>query len=277
MTEEPFWRWVAASVRGTAHVESGTPCQDYFACRLIGSGVNKTLVLTVADGAGSALHSHVGSATACQAFLASVENSLASSTSKLTFTTDLAQSWLLATRAELKRLSDDNGHPIREYASTLLVAIIQPEQSMYIQIGDGLIVAQGEDQGGWSWIFWPNRSEYANETYFLSDDRVLDSAQIELTDHCPAEVALLTDGIERLVVTYADKSVYAPFFDRNIRPVRQCENEAENAGLSLLLAKYLRSTEISARTDDDITLVLASRWAPIMPHAEPSPCDQHSG
>jgi hypothetical protein len=96
----------------------------------------------------------------------------------------------------------------------------------------------------------------------LSGDRAVELAHVQCSRHQTAEIAVLTDGIERLVLNYAIKSVHRPFFDRNIQAIRQWGGVAKSTSLSLALASYLSSPEVSERTDDDLTLVLASRLRP---------------
>ena len=55
------WHVVGASVRGTAHEKDDTPCQDAHDYRLL---PNNTLLVAVADGAGSADRSAEGAALA---------------------------------------------------------------------------------------------------------------------------------------------------------------------------------------------------------------------
>jgi hypothetical protein len=73
------------------------------------------------------------------------------------------------------------------------------------------------------------------------------------------EVALLSDGIEPLVLHYASRTVHAPFFDRMFGPVRRSVAVDEDLALSRELESYLFSPAIVERTDDDKTLVLATR------------------
>ncbi len=75
------------------------------------------------------------------------------------------------------------------------------------------------------------------------------------------EVAVFTDGIESLVLHYATQSVHAPFFDQIFQPVRSLSEGGFNPVMSERLDAYLSSALICDRTDDDKTLLLASRLA----------------
>src|SRR5438128_789530 len=53
---ESTWRCVNKSVVGTSHVDDGKPCQDSSISEIVGN----VLIVAVADGAGSAIHSEIG-------------------------------------------------------------------------------------------------------------------------------------------------------------------------------------------------------------------------
>ena len=173
-----------------------------------------------------------------------------------------ARSWLAAARAAVEARAHGDGRAVRDYASTLVAAILRDDESLFVQIGDGVMVAQGADHGGWAWVFWPEHGEYANETRFLCDDHAITSAQVEHNSHRIVEIAVMTDGIERLVLSYAAKAVHQPFF-RPQHPgypavVRAGGEHAPVAGIGRLS----KQSPINERTDDDVTLVLASRlWS----------------
>ena len=70
------------------------------------------------------------------------------------------------------------------------------------------------------------------------------------------ELALLTDGLQMLALRFADKSVHGPFF----LPMFQALRAAESASaLQTPLRDFLNSPAVNRRTDDDKTLILATR------------------
>jgi hypothetical protein len=140
----------------------------------------------------------------------------------------------------------------------MLFALIGVETAVFLQIGDGVIVVNDQDQH-WSWVFWPERGEFANTTFFVTDAAAADHLRFEQRHVSIDEVALLSDGIEPLVLHYASRTVHAPFFDRMLGPVRRSKVVGEDLALSQDLEGYLSSPAILERTDDDNTLVLATR------------------
>jgi hypothetical protein len=108
-------------------------------------------------------------------------------------------------------------------------------------------------------VFWPQKGEYANTTFFLSDERSLAQAEImTLTDDVD-DVAVLSDGAEPLALHFASRSAHEPFFRSVFAPLHQVETEGEATDLSKALEGMLDSAGARARTDDDATLVIATR------------------
>ena len=72
-------------------------------------------------------------------------------------------------------------------------------------------------------------------------------------------LAVFTDGIERLVLDFADLTPHEPFFSSMIIPVERSEKGGRLSGLSQSLHAFLDSDKVNDRTDDDKTLILAAR------------------
>jgi hypothetical protein len=69
---------------------------------------------------------------------------------------------------------------------------------------------------------------------------------------------VLTDGLQMLSLVYASKQVHDPFFEPMFTVLRSAESEALQQ-LDDQLHRFLDSPEVNNRTDDDKTLVLATR------------------
>ena len=66
-----MWRHVAQSLQGPSHQSDGTPCQDSHLVRVLSNSADdgdavQTIIACVADGAGSAKFSEIGSALVCE-------------------------------------------------------------------------------------------------------------------------------------------------------------------------------------------------------------------
>jgi hypothetical protein len=216
------------------------------------------VAVAVSDGAGSASRGEDGAAITCASLIEQVELFLARNRSLASMTEQDAHEWLDALRKAIADHASDARHEMRDYACTMLFALIGVETTVFLQIGDGVIVVNDQDQH-WSWVFWPERGEFANTTFFVTDATAADHLRFEQRQGSIDEVALLADGIEPLVLHYASRTVHAPFFDRIFGPVRRSQVVGEDLALSQDLENYLSSPAILQRTDDDKTLVLATR------------------
>jgi hypothetical protein len=251
MLEE--WRFAFASSIGTSHITSGTPCQDSGGVRLVGD----TAILVASDGAGSAAKSHYGSALACRTALDAIEE-LVRTDGLRAVSREFATNLVEQIRTSLADSAAEAGDVLGDYACTLLVAVVGPQNAAYFQIGDGVIVVSVENEPGeFGWVFWPDRGEYANVTTFITSERAREELVFDAASHSIAEVAVLTDGIQSMVLDYKNQAAHSPFFERIIRPVRAAVRTQDE--LNQRLAEYLGSPKVNERTDDDKTLLLATR------------------
>ena len=101
--------------------------------------------------------------------------------------------------------------------------------------------------------------EYINTTHFVTEPSSLDQFEFTLTANAIHELAVFTDGIEPLVLQYATNAVHSSFFNKMLPPVRALAQPGFDTTLSDQLSTYLSSPVICSRTDDDKTLLLASR------------------
>jgi hypothetical protein len=252
-----LWRTAFASVIGTSHVKTGSLCQDAGGCVVTTtSDGSQILVAAVSDGAGTASRSDVGSDVAVQRFLQDFSQAAGSDEKLLSIDNSFVDHWLDSVREELAFLAADAGCKLMDYSCTILGAAISPSSSVYLQIGDGAIVVGGGD-GEYSWIFWPQHGEYANSTNFLTQEN---AKAIKLFESGPSidEIALFSDGIERLVLNLSTRTVHSPSFRPIFEWLMRTDGGAERQP-SPALTSYLSSEHVNRRTDDDKTLVMATR------------------
>jgi hypothetical protein len=87
---------------------------------------------------------------------------------------------------------------------------------------------------------------------------VSQSLQIAFTNSKINEVALFSDGLQRLALSFEQRTPHTPFFEPMLKVLRSKE-PLDCAALDGQLAGFLDSPQVNERTDDDKTLVLASR------------------
>jgi hypothetical protein len=219
----------------------------------VGEDSQHAFVACVADGAGSSQHSDVGSQIACRTIVDQATRFLESQ--KLdNLQLEDALLWCDGVRAQLKEKADELGCSVREFATTLCTAIITADLSVFFQIGDGAIILGNDIVYGI--VFWPQIGEYANTTNFITSDEYESQLEFITTTSRCTKIALMTDGMERLALRFDTQIPHVPFFDPLFRALRTT-NDVN--GLNDGLRAFLGSDSIHNRTDDDKTLVLATR------------------
>ena len=251
----PTWRVAAASTCGVSHERKGQPCQDAHAYEILPDG---TLIAAVADGAGSAARSEIGSALAVKTALATLRHRPQAawpSASQEPEWRALLQGVLEAARQALFDQATELGIPPRELASTLIVAVVTSDGAAAAQIGDGAAVARQTD-GSLLGLTQPQAGEYINETTFLISPEAVPTAQYRVHPGKATHLAVFSDGLQMLALKMPEGLPHEPFF----RPLFNFADHADDPiAAKEKLEALLRSPKVTARSDDDLTLLLAAR------------------
>lgn len=251
------WRFINSGVAGTSHRAINLPCQDSCFVDVVSTqGDEEVLIGVASDGAGSAAKAEVSSELVCTGLFIEAESWLKSQHSIKNLTSEIIQDWIRAVRKNLEHKAKEECLPFRDYSSTVLLAIIGDTESVFAQIGDGAIVISDEEQ--YIVVFWPENGEYANMTYFITDEDFESHIQVKRISTSPLELAILTDGLQLVALKYETKTAYPPFFTPMFRRLRN-EPPGMSHNLCDALAVFLDSPALNERTDDDKTLLLASR------------------
>jgi hypothetical protein len=250
------WRWISASVKGTSHTVSGTECQDNHLCEQIKSNDGLVLLLLVSDGAGSAKRSAAGSKLICETLRDEVVGYFAEEGTVSQINLRLVSSWIDRFRDEVILLAAGEGLSEREFACTLVGAIVGWSLTAFFQVGDGAVVFTQNPGGPYNLVFWPERGEYENTTYFATQANFIEQLQFNLFEGIVSEVGILSDGLQRLALDYQTLKAHQPFFC-GLFPAVRSTPKADLSGMSEKLSAYLDSPKLNERTDDDKTLVLA--------------------
>jgi Protein phosphatase 2C len=253
------WRYAYASVTGTSHEKNGSACQDAGSCRVVETSRGAPILLAIAsDGAGSARRSAEGAAIAVELFFAQFgaacrDDGMAAIDRRFVF------AWLRRLRRKIAARAAAACMRSTDFACTTLGAVIADDRAVFFQIGDGAIVVSGRhDLGDYGWVFWPQHGEFANTTNCLTQRNAGRALEVEIYNGPIDDVAIFTDGIERLVLDLAGKAAHAPFFRPLFRWLAATKPPVQGE-TSPPLAQYLGSKQICDRTDDDKTLILATR------------------
>lgn len=251
------WRYASASVIGTSHLKTSGVCQDANRCEILTSPAGELILVTVvSDGAGSASRSNDGAARLCNHICSSVQCHLQKAELNSIDTAAIGV-WIKQFQSQMDCLAKEEGVTRREYACTLLASIVGPTSAVFFQIGDGAIVIADSDENEYAWVFWPDRGEYENTTFFVTEESALSNLHFESTTRRIWQLAILSDGLQRLALHLQTKSVHSPFFQAFFSPLRR-ETAGHASTLSVALEQFLNSERVNSRTDDDKTLVIAT-------------------
>ena len=256
--EDRPWKVSRASVTGTSHLKAGLPCQDSSQHFVAG----RTLIAAVADGAGSAAMSDVGSSLAAETSVRTAVRLLQENhdhsphpfheTCLKRVVVGAVEDARRELHEEAQRLDVDVG----QLATTLLLAVHTRSHLAAAQIGDGaVIVSDGPD--AYATFITPQRGEYANQTHFLTSSDAMSRLDVR-SERAPGDthrLAMFTDGLQNLVLKSADDSPHAPFFNPVFAWLR---SQSDSEDTVSKLAAFLESPSVTSRADDDLTLLLAA-------------------
>jgi serine/threonine protein phosphatase PrpC len=254
-----IWRVAHASAIGLAHLNQNTECQDRFACRTVKTArEGEVLIAVVADGAGSTTDGQIGAEVACRIFAEEVADFLSTKDASLkSLTQEFGRRWISYFQQKIGETAEQNKKELRDYASTLIGAVIGENSAAFYQIGDGGIVfsASGAPES-YRFAIAPVEAEYVNVTDFVTDETAAERLRFKLVEEKIEDLILFSDGIYAVAVDYQNNKPHEPFLMPMIAPLR---NGAGNNGLNEKLENFLASPKINEKTDDDKTIILASR------------------
>jgi len=255
-----MWKLLFQSVRGPAHERAGRPCQDSCLVRLHRSRDGHVLVMACADGAESARHAGAGARVACHGIVRIILDDLHEGLPVAHVDRDTARSWVRCLQPYLMEEARAHLAGVEQLACTLLLAVVGDEAAAFAQVGDGAILVREADT--FRPVFWPQTGGPASETCFVTDPGCEQQLAFELRPRRVDEVAMLTGGLQRLALSFAERSAHQPFFEPLFRKLRDA---SPGGRLPVALREFLSSAAVSGRSDDDKTLLLAARPAA---HAE---------
>jgi hypothetical protein len=247
------WRVVSAAQIGTSHIESGKNCEDSCWAQVEAAPDGSPLLtIFVADGAGSAAQGGEGAELAIQTAAAFMAQKAAQGT--LTLTSELATECVNEVRQRIQVAADAVALTPRDFACTFLGVLASPSETLVLQVGDGGIVVNVGN--GLELPVIPMAGEYANMTHFVTDESALDVLATRVYSAAASQVAVFSDGLQRLALNMATNTPHEPFFARFFQ-VLAAATDAQEEEVHAALLRFLESSAVNERTDDDKTLALA--------------------
>ncbi len=255
------WQTAHASVIGASHLANQTECQDRLLCRTIETAADgAVLIAAVADGAGSTTEGQRGAELACKLFADEVGDFLQTKNSSVkSLTAEFGKFWLEYFQREISVTAAAENKELREYASTFVGAVIGAKCAAFFQIGDGgIVVSDSGAADSFRFAVAPADAVYVNMTDFLTDDAAIENLRFEKIEGFLTDVILFSDGIYSVAVNFQNNQPHEPFLMPMLAPLK---NNSAADGLNEKLANFLSSPKINEKTDDDKTIILASRQA----------------
>lgn len=245
------------------------PCQDAIKATLV-----PRPILIACDGAGSAPVSDIGAKALCVQLVRlcqSIEpliTSFLDEKSNQDLAEKLNQDLSVLARVIIRHamgvlqdLSEQHNRAIKDFSSTLNLAIVGTERIFWIKVGDGEIVKQsivcGADElnDSLSCVGRQSKGEFANQTVFINDklqfEQDVDYGQLARVDVCG--LALMSGGAgEKLIANKRDK--VAKIVDKWLNSLRKQQLKHSD------IAKAFYSTEFNKNTSgDDCSIALWAR------------------
>ena len=153
---------------GSSHEKLGKPCQDRMACATLDAEPRSSRWWPMAPEPPELAHIGAEIAVATVSSIAQ----LGVRAGRNDYQDILREGAALARQRLVGSGGRKESSQPRDLACTLLAVIVAPIGGGALQIGDGVIVI-GEQPLSWRWVFWPQKGEYANTTFFLSDENAL--------------------------------------------------------------------------------------------------------
>lgn len=231
-----------ATQQGVSHRISDTPCQD----SVLVKQEDSYLFLGLADGAGSAKYSDIGSklilrflSMQMQISFEYYKRNAAASNKELLEKIHLA----LISIADVKKIK------VKDLSSTLLFIAVYYGEYMVVHIGDGVVGILDEDDN-LSVLSEPENGEFSHYTYFTTS---LDSNRVRVyrgdVDKLNGLI-LMSDGVEESLYNYKTKTL-API-TTNI--IKWLDNGTEEE-VSSALDENLKNV-FAIKSSDDLSIAI---------------------
>jgi hypothetical protein len=245
------WRVVGAAVSGTSHERLGLPCQDALAYQ----SNERSLLVALSDGFDRTERSEYGADCGAGCHGCAGCRLVKGLPGEQAAWDDLLHTACTAARSALESLAEIEEQPLaglRRYA-----------QSRRCNGGPagsrpGSVMEPWSPENRPISLFLVNqaRGEYANETYFLTQEDALERVQASVYEKAVNYLAVMSDGLTRLALQLPAQEPHLPFFQPLFAFAARAHEEEQAARH---LVDFLNSERVCDRTDDDKSLVLAVR------------------
>ncbi len=273
------WFFAFASAIGNGHIAENLPCQD--SC--IVEHFKNFSITVVADGAGSCLNSHIGSALVTQYCVFHFREIVVRKGWNSKRTSPTEQEWhqeakiaLHKVRTDMENFCISNELELKSLSSTVIVLIALRFGLLVTHIGDGR-AGYCNAELVWVPIIIPYHGEFANETVFITSDFwELDTIDEYIESRVIREpinaFCVLSDGCEKASfqcylfdkekeVYYDPNTPHPQFFNPNVEALLQLIESGMNQNeINDLWRNFLTEGNLKLQSElDDKTMVLGIR------------------
>lgn len=240
-----------ASVVGSSHLSTDTPCHDRHTYRILPNNIG--YIACVSDGMGSASHAELGSQTASVFVVDFLQNQLNPSMSDEEII-NLIKEAFIETNDKLHDTAHQHGYHVKDLNATLLVLVTLKDRQFFGQVGDCTAIGKiGDD---YDVIVPQQRGEYANATFSICNLESVENGLYQKVDKFYPMVALMSDGIESISISAKDNQVSHLFYDPFFKVFSH--DLFDQFEVQKSLERFLASDRINKKTDDDKTLLFIS-------------------
>lgn len=243
-----MWNTIGVAIRGRGHRERGIPCQD----AIYSLNEEGCSIIALADGAGSASHSHYG-AQAVVEMMAHYVNRKFDSLYKSEEVESVQSAIATELQYLLKELEETYQVDAKAFASTLLLVAVKGERALILHLGDGEIgaIQNGESvliSSGWN-------GEYSNATVFTTSHYATDYMKLIKSKNASKFEGffLLSDGSAESLYSKQSQH-FSPLFSQLSWRLTYYNQEA----LQKQLEHDFEQTVIQ-RTKDDCSFIMMSQ------------------
>lgn len=251
------WKVISASVAGFSHVAEGLACQDFCSDAITDDG---WMVAAISDGAGSAHRSVEGAMAICKGMTSLLWENMPKITNgtqlKNSAAQELIRDGIEGVRAALAEIAAED--PLSCFHATLIGVLAGGAGGLFFHIGDGAACAINGLDFSRSIISPPENAEYANETFFFTQDDWEQHLRFTTFDEEFKLISLMSDGVTPFALSAASTELHVPFFE----PVSMYLNKHSIEEGQKALSSTLENEAIRKITGDDKTFLWAIRTSP---------------
>lgn len=243
-----MWTFIEHAEQGRGHIANSVPCQD----KTHSIEMNGVSAIALADGAGSAKHSHHGAKAVCTGvceYLCNNFDDIFGNENAKEISEQLIRYILTC----LEPLVDELSCEIKDLASTILTIAIKEDKYILAHCGDGVIGYMKNDD--LKVASQPTNGEFANQTIFVTSKNASSSLRLAkgISKEIRAFVAI-SDGSEA--------SLYSKSGNYFAKAVEKIINSATYMPLNTIrqgVEDLFKSAVVKKTTDDCSIAIMLKR------------------